>query len=47
MSDNEEATAALWYSGILGIENPPGALIPAFPHEPEEGSKVPSFVGTK
>ena len=47
ISDNEEATAALWYSGILGIENPPGALIPAFPHEPEEGSKVPSFVGTK
>ena len=44
MSDNEDATAALWNSGKLSVKNPVGEPIPAFAQEPEEGSKIPSSV---
>jgi hypothetical protein len=41
ISDNEDATAALWYSGVLSVKNPVGEPIPEFPQASEEGSKIP------
>jgi hypothetical protein len=30
ISDNEDATAALWYSGVLSVKHPVGPPIPEF-----------------
>jgi hypothetical protein len=40
ISDNEDATAALWYSEILSVKNPVGEPIPELPQASEEGSKI-------
>lgn len=42
MSDNEHATAALWNSEILSVQDSVGPPIPEFAQRPEEGAKVPS-----
>jgi hypothetical protein len=42
MSDNEDATAALWNSEVLSVKNPVGEPIPEFRQPSEEGAKVPS-----
>jgi hypothetical protein len=40
MSDNEDATAPLWNSEVLSVEDSPGeAVAPAFGQEVEEGSE--------
>ena len=44
ISDNEHATAALWNSEVLSVENAVGEPIPEFCHPSEDGSKVPSSV---
>jgi hypothetical protein len=44
MSDNEDATAALWYSSVLSVKNSVGEPIPEFPQDSEQGSKSPSSV---
>jgi hypothetical protein len=44
MSDKVDATASLWYSEILSVENAVGEPIPAFWQHPEELSKRPSAV---
>jgi hypothetical protein len=44
ISDNEDATAALWNSEVLSVKHSVGEPIPEFDQRPEEGSKIPSFV---
>jgi hypothetical protein len=44
ISDNEDATAPLWYSEVLSVKNPVGEPIPEFRQPPEEGAKVPSSI---
>jgi hypothetical protein len=44
MSDNEHATAALWYSKVLSVQDSVGDAIPEFDHAPEDGTKIPSSV---
>jgi hypothetical protein len=44
ISESEDATAALWYSGILSVKNPVGEPIPEFRQPSKEGAKIPSFV---
>jgi hypothetical protein len=43
MSDNEDATAALWNSAVLSVKDSVGPPIPEFPQPSKEGTKVPSF----
>jgi hypothetical protein len=45
MSDNEDATAALWNSEVDSIKNAVGEPIAAFAQRPEEDSECPSVVG--
>ena len=42
MSDNEDATAPLWYSKELSVKHSVGEPIPEFDQPSEDGSKVPS-----
>ena len=42
MSDNEHATAPLWNSEVLSVENAISEPIPEFPQPSEDGAKVPS-----
>jgi hypothetical protein len=51
ISDNEHTPPSLWdgarvavHSDILSVKDSVGPPIPAFAQEPEEGTKVPSFV---
>jgi hypothetical protein len=44
ISDNEDTTAPLWYSGVLSVKNPVGEPIPELRQPPEEGSKDRSSV---
>jgi hypothetical protein len=44
MSDNEDATAALWNSVVLSVKHSVGEPIPEFDQAPENGTKVPSSV---
>jgi hypothetical protein len=44
MSDNEHATAPLWNSEELSVQNAVGEPIPEFRQPSEEGAKVPSAV---
>lgn len=51
ISDKEHTTAALWHSSseaacshILSVKDSVGPPKPALPHEPEDGSKRPSFI---
>ena len=44
ISDSEDATAPLWNSEVLSVENPVGEPIPEFCHPSEDGSKRPSSV---
>ena len=44
ISDNEHATAALWYSKVLSVQNSVSGPIPEFAHAPEDGTKIPSSV---
>jgi malate synthase len=44
MSDNEDATAPLWYSKVLSVKNSVSEPIPELPQDSEEGSKRPSVV---
>jgi hypothetical protein len=42
MSDNEHATAPLWNSEVLSVQDSVGEPIPEFDQPSEEGTKVPS-----
>src|SRR5690606_1205063 len=44
ISDNEDATAPLWYSGPLSVQHSIGVPIPQLPQRPDDGSHVPSSV---
>jgi len=44
ISDNEDATAALWNSKVLSVKHPVGEPIAEFDHPSEDGTKVPSSV---
>jgi hypothetical protein len=44
MSDNEDATAALWNSEMLSVKNSVGEPIPALPQEREEGPEGSAIV---
>jgi hypothetical protein len=44
MSDNEDATAPLWYSKVLSVQNSVGEPIPEFDQPSEEGAKVQSSI---
>ena len=44
ISDNEDATAPLWYSEVLSVKNPVGEPIPEFCQPSEEGAKRPSII---
>jgi hypothetical protein len=44
ISDNEDATAALWNSGVLSVQNSVGEPIPELSQPAEEGAKRPSSV---
>jgi hypothetical protein len=43
-ANNEDATAPLWNSEVLSVQNPVGGPIPELPQRPEEGAKSPSSV---
>jgi hypothetical protein len=44
ISDNEDATAPLWNSEKLSVQDSVGEPIPEFDQPSEEGTKVPSSV---
>jgi hypothetical protein len=44
ISDNEDATAALWNSKVLSVQDPVGPPIPELLQRPENGTKIPSAV---
>jgi len=44
ISDNEDATAALWNSKVLSFKNSVCEPIPELCQPSEEGSKIPAFV---
>ena len=44
ISDNEDATAALWNSKVLSVKHSVRDAIPEFDHAPENGTKIPSSV---
>jgi hypothetical protein len=43
-SDNEDATAALWNSEVLSVQDSVGPPVPEFPQPSENGTKVPSSI---
>jgi hypothetical protein len=45
ISDNEDATAALGNSNVLSVKHSVPEPIPEFDQAPEDGTKIPSFVG--
>jgi hypothetical protein len=44
ISDNEDATAALWYSGVLSVTNSVGEPIPEFLKSGQETGERMAFV---